>query len=54
MIKIKRIANKPIPIEAWGDLTGLREELELHLKYGGSKSMVKNSLSTFREYIRDN
>lgn len=41
-----------IPIEEWGDKTGLKQQLETHLEYGDD--IVRLALITFREYLRDN
>lgn len=54
MNKLKKMANKEIPIEQWGDLTGLKEALEISLRWGGEECIVREALSSFREYIRDN
>jgi len=41
-----------IPIEEWGDKTGLKQALETHLEYGDD--IVRLALISFRQYLRDN
>ncbi len=43
---------KSIPIEEWGDRTGLKQALEIHLEYGDD--IVRLALISFRQYLRDN
>ena len=41
-----------IPIEEWGDKTGLKRALETHRDYGDD--IVRLALISFKEYLRDN
>lgn len=41
-----------VPIEQWGDETGLKKELDTHLEYGDD--FVRLALISFRQYLRDN
>lgn len=49
---LKESLARGIPIEEWGDRTGLKQTLEIHRDYGDD--IVRLVLITFREYLRDN
>jgi len=49
---VYELANRKIPIEEWGDMSGLKETLETNQEYGDN--MVRLALISFREYIRKN
>jgi len=50
----KDLLKETIPIEGWGEKTGLKQALEIHQEYGSEDNMVRLCLITFRQYLREN
>jgi hypothetical protein len=48
----KLFINSKMPIEEWGELTGLKQALEIHKEYGDD--IVRLSLITFRQFLQEN
>jgi hypothetical protein len=46
------LLEENIPINEWGDKTGLKQTLETHLEYGDD--IVRLALISFRQYLKDN